>query len=103
MGHLNRRQGCLLPHTNIGKVQEIYEVSHPGLIISVQGTAIRAVHSSHGVHCDSKGGETDGFTQGYKDPLVPRRLVSESQIPNSLSPAHAGTSLNVSESWLAGE
>ena len=39
---------------------------------SVQSTAIRTVHSSHGVHYDSKGGETDGYTQGYKDPPVPR-------------------------------
>ena len=37
-----------------------------------QGTAIRTVHSSHGVYYHSKGGETDGHTQGYKDSLVPR-------------------------------
>ena len=29
-----------------------------------QGTAIRFVHSAHGVHCSSKGGEADGHTQG---------------------------------------
>ena len=29
------------------------------------------------------GGGTDGHTQGYKDPSVPRQLVSEGQIPPS--------------------
>ena len=28
---------------------------------------------------NSKGGETDGRTQGCKDPTVPRRLVGEGQ------------------------
>ena len=54
VGYLNRFQGCLLPYTNTGTVQEIHEISHPGQVISVQGTAIRTVHSSHGVYCDSK-------------------------------------------------
>ena len=61
------------------------------------------VHSTHGVHCGSKGGETDGHTQGYKTPPVPRRLVGESQIPPGLSPAYTGCSENVSRIGLAGE
>ena len=31
-------------------------------------------------------GQTDGFTEGYKNPPVPRRLVGESHIPPNLSP-----------------
>ena len=58
VGHLNRLQRCLLLHTNTGTVQEIYEVSHPGSVISVQGTAIQTVYSFHGVLCDSKWGKT---------------------------------------------
>ena len=80
MGYLNRFQGCLLPYTNTGTVQEINEISHPGQVISVQGTAIRSVRSSQGVYCDSKGGEADGHTQGYKDSPVPRRLVGVIQL-----------------------
>ena len=45
--------------------------------IPIQSSALWSVHSTHGVHCSSKGGETDGHTQGYKNPPVPRRLGSE--------------------------
>ena len=79
------------------------EISCTGSDIPVQGTAISFVHRTHGVHCNSKGGETDGHTQGYKDPPIPRRLVGEGQIPPGLSPAYTGSSKNVSTTRLAGE
>ena len=41
--------------------------------------------------------------KGYKDPPVPRRLVGESQIPPSLSPAYTGSRKYVSRFGLAGE
>ena len=66
VGYLNRPQECLLPHSNTRTVQDISEISHPGSVISVQGTAIRTVHSPHGVYCNSKGGEADGFRQGKR-------------------------------------
>ena len=72
VGNLSRLQGCLLPYTNTGTVQEISQISCPGSDLPVQGTALWSVHSTHGVHCIGKGGETDGHTQGYKDPPVPR-------------------------------
>ena len=53
--------------------------------------AIWFVHSTFGVHCDTKGGEICDHTQGLKKPPVPRRLVGESQIPG-LSPTSTGTS-----------
>ena len=53
----------------------ISEISHPGSDIPVQGTAIQIVHSTHGVHCDSTGDETNGHAQGYNDTPIPRRLV----------------------------
>ena len=62
VGYLNRFQGHLLPYTNTGTVQEISEISCPGSDITVQSTAFRSVHSTHGVHCSSKGGDTDGHT-----------------------------------------
>ena len=103
VGHLNRFQGRLLPHTNTGTVQEISEISCPGSDIPVQGPALRAVHSTLGVYCDSKGGETDGQSPGYKNPPVPRRLVGESHIPPGLSPAYSESGENMSKIGLAGD
>ena len=103
MGHLSRFQRCLLPHTNTGTIQEISKISCPGPDLSIQGTALRSVHSAHGVHCVSKGGETDGHTKGYKDPPIPRRLVGESQIPANLSPTYPNPGQDVPGPRLAGK
>ena len=101
VGNLSRLQGCLLPYTNTGTVQEISQISCPGSDLPVQGTALWSVHSTHGVHCIGKGGETDGHTQGYKDPPVPRRLVGQSRNPPSLSPAYPDPGQDVPGSRLA--
>ena len=99
--HLNRFQGRLLPYTNTRTVQEISEISCPVSDIPVQSTVFRSVHNTHGVHCSSKGVETDGHTQGYKNPPVPRRLVGESQIPPGLSPEYSRSSEICQElGWL---
>ena len=92
VGYLNRFQGHLLPYTYTRTIQEMPEISHPRSGIPVQGPAFRFVHSTLGVHRDPKGGESDGHTQGFKKPLVPRRLVGESQIPPDLSPTYTGSS-----------
>ena len=78
MVYLHRFQRCILPHTNSQSVQEVHTFSRPGLALS---TTHWPVHSSHGVHSSGQRGQTDGFTEGYKDPPVPRRLVGQSQIP----------------------
>ena len=103
VGYLFSSQGFLVPYINTGTVQEISEISCIRSDIPVQGTAFRFVHSTHGVYSDSKGGETDGHTQGYKNPPVPRPLVGESQVPPSLSPAYTGFSENVSGPRLVGK
>ena len=103
VGNLGRFQGCLLPHTNTGTIQEISEISCPGSDLSIQSTPFWSVHSAHGVHGISQGGETGGHTQGYKDPPIPRQLVGESQFSLNLSPAYTKSSQNVSGSRLAGE
>ena len=90
MGHLNRLQRRLLPHTNTGTIQKISEISRPRSDIPIQGPALWSVHSTFGVHRGSQGSKANGHTQGYKDPPVPRRLVGESQVPPSLSPAYQG-------------
>ena len=103
VGHLSRLQRCLLPHTNTGTIQEIPQISYPGPELPIQGTALRPVHSSNGVYSSGKRGETDGLTQGYKDPPVPRRLVGQSQIPPNLYPSHSNSGQDVPGSGLAGE
>ena len=101
VGHLSRLQGCLLPHTNTGTIQEISQISYPGPDLPVQSSPLWSVHSPHGVHCNSQRGETDGRAPGYKDPPVPRRLVGESQIQTKLSPTYPDSS--VPGPRLAGE
>ena len=103
VGHLDRFQGRLLPYTNTGTVQEISEISCPRSDIPVQGSALWSVHSTLGVHCNSKRSETDGHSQGYKDPPVPRRLVGEGHIPLGLSPTYSEFGQNMSKIGLAGE
>ena len=103
VGHLSRLQRCLLSHTDTGTIQKISTFSCPGPDVPVQSIAFRPVHSAHGVHCISQRGETDGHTQGYKNPPVPRRLVGESQIPTPLSPTHLTPGQDVPEPRLAGE
>ena len=103
VGHLSRLQRCLLSHTDTGTIQKISTFSCPGPDLPVQSIAFRPFHSAHGVHCISQRGETDGHTQGYKNPPVPRRLVGESQIPTPLSPTHPTPGQDVPEPRLAGE
>ena len=103
VGHLNRLQRRLLPHTNTRTIQEIPEISCPGSDLPVQGSAFRFGYSTLGVHGSSKRGETDGLTQGYKNPPVPRRLVGESHIPPGLSPTYQDFSPDMSGSRLTGK
>ena len=92
VGHLHRLQGHILPHTNSQSVQEVHAFSHPGAVLPVQGPTLWSVHSTHGVHSCGQRGQTDGTSEGYKDPPVPRRLVGESHVPPNLSPAYTDLS-----------
>ena len=74
-----------------------------GRNIPIQGSSLRSVHSTHGVHCSSKGGETDGHTSGYKNPPVPRRLVGEGKVPPYLSPAYPNSSKIMPRPRMGGE
>ena len=51
----------------------------------------------------STGGQTNGHTQGYKNPPVPRRLVGKSQIPPNLSPTYPDAGQNMPGSRLVSE
>ena len=81
VGDLNRLQGRLLPHSNTGTTQEISEISRPG--IPIQSTAFRSVHSTHGDHYDSQGGENYGkaFKRKYKHCFHYRPVRSSSSCP----------------------
>ena len=68
----------------------IHTQSWKYLRFHVQGQSYQfwPVHSPcNGIHSSGEGGITDGFTQRYNNSPVPRRLVGQSQIPPSLSPA----------------
>ena len=103
VGDFNRFQRRLLPHTNTGTIQEISQISCPGSDIPTQGSALRSVHSTHGVHCGSKGSKTDGYAQGYKNPPVPRRLVDEGKVPPYMSPTYPNASEVMPGSRMDGE
>ena len=100
VGLLNRFQGRLLPYTNTGTVQEISEISCPRSDIPVQSSAFRFVHSTLGVHCSSKGGETYSHTQGYKDPPVHRATVElRLGALTDVQPHQSCSVLGYSSSW----
>ena len=87
VGHLNRFQRHLLPYPHSRTIHKVPEISCPRSDIPIQSTTFQSVHSTLGVYSSSKGGETDGHTQGYKNPPLPGRLIGESQIPPGLSSA----------------
>ena len=104
VGHLHRLQGCILPHTNSQSVQEVHAFPHPRSVLPVQSPTLRPVHSTHGVHSGGQRGQTDGFTEGYKNPPVPRRLVGDSHVPPpNLSPAYTDLGSILSRTRLAGK
>ena len=103
VGHIHRFQRRILPHTNSQSVQEVHALSPPGSVLPVQSPSLWPVHSSHGVHSGGQRGQTRGFSEGYKDPPVPRRLAGESLYPPHLSPAYSNPSHTLSGIRVAGE
>ena len=85
VGHLNRFQRCLLPQT----VQKISQISCPRSDIPIQSTSVRSLNSHYGgirIH-----------------QYLTRRLVGESQVPPSLSPAYPNFGANVSGPRMVSE
>ena len=103
VGHIHRFQRRILPHTNSQSVQEVHALSPPGSVLPVQSPSLWPVHSSHGVHSGGQRGQTRGFSEGYKDPPVPRRLAGESLYLPHLSPAYSNPSHTLSGIRVAGE
>ena len=103
VGHIRRLQRRILPYTNSQSVQEVHAFSHPGSVLPVQSPTLWPVNSTHGFHSGGQRSQTDGFTEGYKNPPVPRRLVGESHIPPNLSTAYTDLGSSLSRTRLAGE
>ena len=103
VGHLHRLQGRIFPHTNSQSVQEVHAFSHPESVLIVQSSPLWSVHSTYEVHSGGQRGQTDGLTEGYKNPPVPRRLVGESHVPPNLSPAYTDLGSSLSRTRVAGE
>ena len=66
VGDLDRLQGCLLPYTNTGTVQEISEISCRGSDVPVQSLALWPIHSTHVVHCDNQRGKLMAIHKGIR-------------------------------------
>ena len=103
VGHIHRFRRSILPHSISQSVQEVHALSPPGSVLPVQSPSLWPVHSSHGVHSGGQRGQNRGFSEGYKDPPVPRRLAGESLYPPHLSPAYSNPSHTLSGIRGAGE
>ena len=84
VGNLVGFQRCLLPHPNPSKVKKVSEILPERSDFSIHCSSFWPSHSSFGVHKGGQGGQTHGTSEGYPDPPVPRRLVTESPVPRNL-------------------
>ena len=82
--HLARLQRRLLPHPYCTKVKKISQGLPFSKDLPVHSPALRAGHSSSRVHKGGQGSETHGSGEGYQNPPVSRRLVTESPFPGNL-------------------
>ena len=80
----NRGVGRLLPHPNCTKAKKVSQVLPVQSDFPVHSPAIRTSHSSPRVYQGGQRSETHGSSEGYQDPPVPRRLVTESPFPGNL-------------------
>ena len=84
VGHFAGLQRRLLPHPHSPKIKKVSQVLPVSANFPVHSPAIRTGHSSPGVYQGGQRSETHGSSEGYQDPPVPRRLVTESPFPGNL-------------------
>ena len=84
MGNVAGFQQHLFSHPNSTQIQEIPKVLFEQQGISVHSPPFRASHSPVGIYQGGQRSETDGSDKGYKNPPVPRRLVTQSPVPGDL-------------------
>ena len=102
-GHLDRFQGFLLSYPNTGTIQKISQVPCRRSDIPVQSSALWCVTTAP-LEFTVVAKEVKlmaSYTQGYKNPPVPRRLVGEGQIPPGLSSVYTRTSADLSKLRVA--
>ena len=78
MGNVHRLKEHLFPHTSLHTIQEVPVFLCQKSILPIQSTTLWSVHNIHEIHSGGQGDKTDGFTQRFKDPPVPRQLVGKS-------------------------
>ena len=103
VGNLAGFQRCILSYPHSPPIKEIHEVLPEQTSIPVHCTSLRVGHSSSRVHQGGQGGETYGSEQGYKNPPVPRRLVTESPFTGNWSTSHPSSVISLPRTGLAGQ
>ena len=103
VGNIAGFQRCLLPHPHSPPVEEVHEVLSEQMSVPVHCPSLRVGHSSSGIHQGGQGSETYGSEQGYKNPPVPRRLVTESPFTGDWSTSHPSSVVSLPRTGLAGE
>ena len=84
VGHVAGLQRHILPHPNCPKVKEVSQVLSVPTNLPVHSSPLPFGHCSTGVHQGGQEGEAYGSREGYPDPPVHRRLVTESPFPGNL-------------------
>ena len=84
-GFQQRRLFSYSHQSEIPKVPQVFSREES---LSVYGPSFWSGHSPSRIYQGSQGGETDGTSTGYPDPLVPRRSVSQSPVPGNLQTAY---------------
>ena len=84
VGHLAGFQRRLFSYPDQSKVAEVPKVPSQQPILPIHLPSFRPVDGSIGVHQGRQGGQANGTSSGYPNPLVPRRLISESPLPGNV-------------------
>ena len=103
VGDLAGFQRRILSHPYSPPVEEVHEILSQQKSVPIHCPSLRVGHGSSRVHQDSQGGETYGSEQGYKNPPVPRRLVTESPFEGDWSPSHPGSFVALPRTGLASQ
>ena len=89
VGHFAGFQRRLFSHPHKPQVAKISQVPLKRSDLSVHSTSLWPVNGSVGVHKGGQRGKTHGSIEGYSDPPIPRRLVTESPVPGNLPTSYA--------------
>ena len=103
VGNVHRLLERQFLHPNTHTIKGVPAFSCPRSILPVQSPTVWSVHSPHGIQHSAEGGQTDGSTQRYKNPPVPRQLFGQSHGLPNLSQAYSYSNSLVSGTRLDSE